>query len=360
MSQKIADVALIYDRVGPFRNAVMTLKRSFKLKAVDLSREEALQHPVGRAPVFCLDKFPAAMIAQIEAICAEYVAPPLFILPTYNADTFERAKAFGGEPLVPPVDDHILTESVRRSVNMAVEYGWKDLKPAEAKALKTSVDCFRSLFKAASKGERMPLDQVAQACGAIQDSIGDSSIDRWLSSLKQHHDVSFRHSMFVCGTLTYFSHAVGIAGDDLRDLTWGGFLHDAGKARVPLEILDKPGKLDDEDWAIMAKHPEYSREILSVEEGVTPDIVAMATSHHEKLDGTGYPDGLVDAQLNDFVRLVSIADVFSALTEPRAYKDPMSNEAALDIISGFKGHLDLALVKRFREFILDNDEAAAA
>jgi HD-GYP domain-containing protein (c-di-GMP phosphodiesterase class II) len=130
-------------------------------------------------------------------------------------------------------------------------------------------------------------------------------------------------------------------------------LHDVGKSQVPLEILDKPGKLDDGEWKIMRNHPEHSREILLSNQGLDADTVAMAVNHHEKLDGTGYPDGLSGAQISDHVRLTAIADVYSALIDKRSYKEAMGQEEALDLMAKFVGHLDMDLLGAFRSFVLE-------
>lgn len=109
----------------------------------------------------------------------------------------------------------------------------------------------------------------------------------------------------------------------------------------------------------MRTHPEHSRAILLRESGLSEEIVAMAVHHHEKLDGTGYPDGLSGAQLNDHARITAIADVYSALIEERAYKPAMPPEKALEMMAGFKGHLDPDLVRAFRSFILERFVADA-
>jgi HD-GYP domain-containing protein (c-di-GMP phosphodiesterase class II) len=83
-------------------------------------------------------------------------------------------------------------------------------------------------------------------------------------------------------------------------------------------------------------------------------MIAMAVQHHEKLDGTGYPQGLSNGQINDHVRMTAIADVYSALIDKRSYKGSMTSEDALEMMCGFKGHLDIDLLREFRSFTLDN------
>jgi len=98
----------------------------------------------------------------------------------------------------------------------------------------------------------------------------------------------------------------------------------------------------------------HSQDILRCENDIEADMIAMAVYHHEKIDGTGYPDGLSNGQINDHVRLTAIADVYSALIDKRSYKGSMSSEEALEMMSGFKGHLDMDLLCEFRSFTLDN------
>lgn len=353
------DVVLFHDGGKLGQKTAARLKQAFEIAGVDPTDPKA-PRVAANAAVVALTKFPSSLLPALTDALGAFTSAPVFVFATHNAEYIDRARALGGVIFVEPLDEMALLRCVRDAANAAVERTWSTLNPAEAKALKTSLSSFRELIKTSAKGERMPLPQVNAACDTIQESLEESCLDRWLESLKHHHDISFRHSMFVCGSLAYFSHAIGIRGEDLKELTLGGFLHDAGKAKIPLAILDKAQKLDDEEWAVMRTHPEHSRSILMAEDGLTPDIVAMAVSHHERLDGGGYPDGLSGADLNDFVRLVSITDVFSALTEPRPYKEPMSREAALDLMATFNGHLDQDLVRKFREYVLDSAVTVAA
>lgn len=157
----------------------------------------------------------------------------------------------------------------------------------------------------------------------------------------------------VCGYLIAFAHLVGIRGGDLQNLTIGGMLHDIGKAEIPIDILDKPAKLNESEWTVMMTHPSLSRELFVREGGWASEIIDVAAFHHEKLDGTGYPDGLKEDQIPDIVRMVSIADVYSALVDKRSYKDSFSPDKALEIMLSMEGHLDPDLVKAFRPIALD-------
>lgn len=337
------------------------LAEAFTVSSFELSHSETEGKTNANAVVFCLNRISTTDSARIRRIAAKLPSRPIFVFPTYNRDTIDQAQSLGaGECFIVPLDRAALLSAVRQAVNSAVEASWHQLKPSEEKALRASLQSFEECFRATARSAPLPVDQIYSACEKIAENVEESNIDRWLDSLRRHHNSSYRHSMIVCGTLSFFAHHLGVRGEELNRLTIGGFLHDAGKAQIPLEILDKPGKLDPDERQIMSRHPEYSREILLRENDLDPDVVAMAVHHHEKLDGTGYPDGLKGAQLNDLVRLTAIADVYSALIEQRAYKPALPNEEALGIMSGFTGHLDMVLVKCFREFILDHATRAAA
>lgn len=359
-SQGIADVVLVHDGGRATAKIAGLLRQRFTVAAHKLEKHAFENMPAGRVSVFSISKIESGEIPGIRRAASQFDLAPIFVFPTHNAQTLGYAKPLARDIFVEPLDAAALIQTVKAACNEIVEASWSALAAKEAVALKSSLQGFESMMRATAKGGVMPIDQVSSACENIQKGLTDSSIDRWLGALKVHHDSTFRHSMFVCGSLAYFAHAIGVGGIDLKELTLGGFLHDAGKARIPLAILDKSTKLDAEEWELMKSHVAHSRDILGREAGLNKRIVTMATHHHEKLDGTGYPDGLSGAQVNDHVRLTTIADVFSALIEPRAYKDPMSNEEALKIMSTFKGHLDLDLVNRFREFVLDHEQASAA
>jgi len=132
-------------------------------------------------------------------------------------------------------------------------------------------------------------------------------------------------------------------------------MHDIGKIGIPDHILLKPGKLDDEEWEIMKKHVSYGVEIL---EGHESDLLKMAKeiakSHHEKFDGTGYPNGLVGENIPLSGRIVAISDVFDALTSERPYKEAWSTEKAVALIEDGAGkHFDPHLVEAFRNCLPD-------
>ncbi|MCL6435823.1 MAG: two-component system response regulator [Leptolyngbyaceae cyanobacterium HOT.MB2.61] len=149
-----------------------------------------------------------------------------------------------------------------------------------------------------------------------------------------------------------FGEFLGLSRTEIRDLMWGGYLHDIGKVGVPDAVLLKPGKLTPEEWAVMQQHVLIGEKIcqpLRTMRGVVPII----RHHHERWDGTGYPDGLVGDQIPFLAQVFQIIDIYDALTSERPYKRAFMPEEALAILDEetAKGWRNPKLVQQFKEFI---------
>ena len=348
------DVAVVHDTAFEPGDVVEALTGYFSFSRVGLDDDLGDGSLSAHLYIFCASLGSDRVFRRVRNVLRDCEGEKLFILPTHNSDAVSRLRDLDvADYLVLPIDPGELRTLAKKIINRRVERSWEALHPTKQKALKKSLACFEKCFSQVRRGEPLPMEDINDSCRHIREAAELGGLDGWIEALNDHHDYSFRHSMFVCGTLTYFANAIGIGGVDLHQLTVGGLLHDIGKSQVPLEVLDKPGKLDDGEWKVMRQHPEHSREILLRDRGLDADTVAMAVHHHEKLDGTGYPDGLSGAQISDHVRLTAIADVYSALIDKRSYKEAMSQEAALDLMAKFEGHLDMDLLGAFRSFVLD-------
>ncbi|MGV0027617.1 response regulator [Phormidesmis priestleyi] len=149
-----------------------------------------------------------------------------------------------------------------------------------------------------------------------------------------------------------FGEFLGLPRPQVRDLMWGGYLHDIGKVGIPDAVLLKQGKLTSDEWDIMQQHVLIGEKIcqpLRTMRGVVPII----RHHHERWDGSGYPDGLVEAEIPHLAQIFQVIDIYDALTSERPYKKAFSPEEALKIIAEetSKGWRNPALVVKFTEFI---------
>lgn len=149
-----------------------------------------------------------------------------------------------------------------------------------------------------------------------------------------------------------FGEFLGLSRTEIRDLGWGGYLHDIGKVGIPDAVLLKPGKFTPDEWEIMKQHVLIGEKIcqpLRTMRGVVPII----RCHHERWDGSGYPDGLVEDEIPYLAQVFQILDIYDALTTERPYKRAFSPAEALDIINQEteKGWRNPELVQQFRSFI---------
>ncbi|MEE7459569.1 phosphohydrolase [Methylorubrum populi] len=202
------------------------------------------------------------------------------------------------------------------------------------------------LFESAQTGT-IDMPSVEQGIAPVLDAIHEGGLTRWLDEVWTHDDVTFQHCLLVSGTAAAFAQGLGLSTADKQLLTRAALVHDVGKSRIPHAILNKPGRLDDDERAVMQTHAPLGHEILSASGGCDPITLAVARHHHEMLDGSGYPDKLCADAIGDPVRLLTICDIYAALIERRPYKAPMTTRDALSILSGMDGKLEGGLVQAF-------------
>lgn len=196
--------------------------------------------------------------------------------------------AGGGEPPVSPEWGRAI-----RSVSSLMTSLFNDI--AE------NPDCFRRLTIAAD--------------GSAQRSALLTLVER-----AQAVDPSFLvHSRNVAALSTRIGKALGLGRRELELLEFAAAFHDVGKIGVPPAVIAKRGPLDEEEWACMRRHPSEGERLLEPHVG-SPEILAIVRSHHERWDGSGYPDGLVGDQIPLGARIVAVADAFTAMVEPRPYR----------------------------------------
>ena len=174
----------------------------------------------------------------------------------------------------------------------------------------------------------------------------------WLTQLKNRDEYTAQHSMNVCILSIVIGRHVNLTVRELNEVGLCGMMHDMGKMLVPLEILNKPGKLDIDELEVMRSHTTLGYELLKSSDNMFAGAIDVAYSHHEKLDGTGYPRRLPRRNLTTYTRMVAIADFYDAITSDRVYQKGRTHLEAIKIISDLSGpHLDPDLVVKFIESI---------
>lgn len=210
-----------------------------------------------------------------------------------------------------------------------------------------------AMFSAVSNGAPIDVKGAKGAGGKIAESIAESGLSDWLTVVRRHHEGTYQHCLLVTGVAVDFALSLGMAKADVERLYSAAMFHDIGKARIPLAVLEKPGRLDPEERALVERHPGAGHEVLRGNAEISPEILDAVRHHHEYLDGSGYPDGLCAESISDVVRILTISDVFAALIEQRAYKPAIPRETAYEILLGMKGKLERPLVEAFRDVALN-------
>ena len=206
-----------------------------------------------------------------------------------------------------------------------------------------------SMFQEVRMGKAIDHD----AAGVLVEEITDSVVRNpgaliSLARLKTADDYTYMHSVAVCALMVALARQLGVDEKTTREVGMAGLLHDLGKAVMPMDVLNKPGKLTDAEFAIMKSHPAEGHRML-VEGGAVGAIpLDVVLHHHEKVDGSGYPKGLRDAEISLFAKMGAVCDVYDAITSNRPYKagwDPA--ESIRKMTEWSTGHFDNRVFQAF-------------
>lgn len=159
----------------------------------------------------------------------------------------------------------------------------------------------------------------------------DTSIQSLINLCSNNYH-TYTHSVDVCIFAIGFADYLGYSFEKLNNVAYAAMMHDIGKSKIPNEILDKKGKLNEEEFFIIRNHSLYGYELLKSYGETNEDILMGVRSHHEKKQGNGYPDGLKLHAINDIAKIISVCDIFSALTSERSYKSAFSTYEALQLM----------------------------
>lgn len=183
-----------------------------------------------------------------------------------------------------------------------------------------------------------------------------------LFSITEHDFNTYTHSINVgiyatALAIHFFEHDASVGMESLEHQCYGYFLHDVGKCMVPLSILRKQGKLSQEEWTVMKRHPQWGYAILMETGHLTDEAAYISMQHHERPDGSGYPFGMSD--IHPCARICAIADIFDALISTRSYKSPMKPLDAIEIIrKEARSDFDTSLVDTFVRMLGMNNESS--
>ncbi len=206
-----------------------------------------------------------------------------------------------------------------------------------------------SMFEEARMGKAVDTGGAQKLVEEITDSVSrNPGALISLARLKTADDYTYMHSVAVCAMMVALSKQLGLDESQTRLAGVAGLMHDLGKAAMPMEVLNKPGKLTDAEFAIIKRHPEEGYKLLMTGTDVDPIILDVCLHHHEKTDGSGYPKGLKNEQISLFAKMGAVCDVYDAITSNRPYKvgwDPA--ESLRRMAEWANGHFDTKVFQAF-------------
>ncbi len=169
-----------------------------------------------------------------------------------------------------------------------------------------------------------------------------------IADIKMYDDYTYHHSLSVAIMSIAIGIELGLTNQMLNELGLAGLLHDIGKVAIPIEIINKPGRLTSEEFDIVKMHPVHAAMHLKERHLVNENIFRGIVGHHEKLDGSGYPNHLSGTDIHPYARILAVADVYDALTSNRPYRTPSPPNEAIEFIMGGTGsHFDERVVHAF-------------
>ena len=173
-----------------------------------------------------------------------------------------------------------------------------------------------------------------------------------INELKTSDEYTIKHSVDVATISMILAKQQGLSRKDIYEIGVAGLLHDVGKTRVPIDILNKPGRLDDKEFEVMKQHTVFGYRMVKDKPDFNEAISLAVLQHHEKINGRGYPLGANENQITPYAKILSVADIYDALVTERPYKQAFSQRDAVEMIMSMTGELDMSAMKSFLESMI--------
>lgn len=244
------------------------------------------------------------------------------------------------------LDGPVISESVDTRIIMPATL--EEERAQAAKVIASSRKAIESMFKDLRMGKAIEAETVMPIVEEISASV-TRNVHALISlvRLKTVDDYTYMHSVAVCALMTALGRELKLSDTEIKQAGLAGLMHDMGKAGIPLQILNKPGSLTDHEFDVIRQHPQLGHDMLlkaNISDAVTLDV---CLHHHEKMDGSGYPEHLSGDQMTVFAKMGAICDVYDAVTSTRAYKPAWEPGMALKRMASWGGHFDPDVFKAF-------------
>ena len=222
-----------------------------------------------------------------------------------------------------------LSDSVKQRVSQGIQFLYSDTSSSDF--ANTANNITFSLMQAISENDAVAMN---------------------IDALKVCDEYTFKHSVDVATMAMIIARKSGLSNKDVYQIGVSGLLHDVGKSHIPNEILNKAGKLTEEEFTVMKNHTIYGYNILKEKSEISNEVIAGVLQHHEKINGRGYPLKLAGKQITPYARVLSVADIYDALVTERPYKKGFSAHDALEMIMAMTDELDVDFMRSFIDTVI--------
>ena len=347
-AQVLNNMALAYMELGQLEDAEAAYDEAARGFEQEGDRARRLDLSVNKVQLYIAGRrFDEALVQ-----CEELLALPMADVPQWRGEVFRHVGVIARERAQFEKAADYLQRAERHAIDVGdlllradvteqlAELYWAQERHREMLQALNDAHSLYSQLKAQHR-----LAHLEKRNGALEARFLDLA-KNWGDSIESKD----RYTQGHCERVAFFSCVLAdSAGFNARSLFWfriGALLHDIGKIIVPTDVLNKPGKLTDEEWAIIKRHPEAGLELVA---GIDfpGDIRAIIRNHHERWDGSGYPDGLAGEKIPLAARILCVADVYDALTTTRSYRSGLTHARAAEIMRGSPGQFDPHLLEIF-------------
>jgi len=218
-----------------------------------------------------------------------------------------------------------------------------------AELKETTINKLPNIFKDMILCDEKSFKESISVVEDLVDYIIDSgSIGNNLYDVKNYDDYTYSHCVDTCIMSSFLGLSLNLSNKELKELGTAAILHDIGKIKISNDIINKKGPLTDEEFIEIKKHPIYAVEVLSSSSLISPGVKSAILQHHERIDGKGYPFGIKDESICKYAKIISVSDVYTALTTNRSYRKRFTPSDAYEfILSGADTTFDFEVVKSF-------------
>ncbi|TYC55829.1 HD domain-containing protein [Rhodobacterales bacterium] len=352
------EIVLISDGPLPLESPVRKLPFFFSCRLIDMS--SVTPRIVGDARVAVIE-LQGTTDAGLRALRGAWESissiPVLCIVTKSNRQENIQAAALGKTVVIDrEISLALLLDRIKKLAGAATSIPVDEGVPKQsAQAFRKCNAFLESICLSAVQNSKIHTAEMRTGAMELFSALQIDGLSDWLKAVHSHHSATYRHSLTVAGYAGAFAEHLGWSEADCQEVIAGGLIHDIGKMRIPLTILDKAEKLTDKERAAVKRHPDFARDILKARLEVPIEIKKMAIQHHEYLDGSGYPNGLKADRISTKVRLITVCDIYVALTEDRAYRPGLSSRDAIVTLKDMSTKLDQGLVLEFGRMLLNRD-----